>query len=162
MALDVHHGRDHGVPRRPHSNRPVVVLEMLGESFAGIVVSDCLAIYDDLPYRTHKCIAHHQKAIARARDRPDTAEPSYLQQWKLFFTMVTMLWRYRVTPDVVRSRVLEGADEANSKFGTSYHPWLARSAVEDYNDECFLLRRAAYCIVERVAEVGESGYEGVS
>jgi len=80
----------------PTRGRPVV-LEMLGESFAGIVVSDCLAVYDDLPYRTHKCIAHHQKAIARARDRPDTTDPSYLHQWKLFFTMVTMLWRYRVT-----------------------------------------------------------------
>jgi hypothetical protein len=66
------------------------------------------------------------------------------------------------TPDVVRSRVFEGTDEANSEFGTSYHPRLARYAVEDYNDECFLLRMAAYCIVARLAQVGESGYEGLS
>ena len=65
-------------------------------------------------------------------------------------------------PDVVRTRVLEGTDEANGEFGTSYHPWLARYAVEDYNDDCFLLRRAAYCIVARLAQAGENGYEGLS
>lgn len=66
------------------------------------------------------------------------------------------------TPDVVRTRVLEGTDEANSEFGTSYHPRLARYAIEDYNGECYLLRRAAYCIVARLAQAGESGYEGRS
>lgn len=73
-----------------------VVLDLLGAGFHGIVVSDCLASYENLPYRTHKCIAHHQKAIARARERPDTKDPGYLRQWKLFFTMVGVLWRHRV------------------------------------------------------------------
>ena len=65
-------------------------------------------------------------------------------------------------PDVVRVRVLEGTDEANRGFGTSFHPWLARYSVEDYSDECFLLRRAAYSIVARLAQAGESAYEGLS
>jgi hypothetical protein len=72
-----------------------VVLDMLGPDFAGILVSDCLAAYEDLPYRTHKCIAHHQKAIARARERPDTIDPSHLDDWKRLFTMVNALWRHR-------------------------------------------------------------------
>ncbi len=72
-----------------------VVLEMLGEDFAGVLVSDCLSSYDALPYRQHKCIAHHQKAIAEARQRLDTPEKSYLDQWKLLLTMVSVLWRYR-------------------------------------------------------------------
>jgi transposase len=72
-----------------------VVLDMLGPSFEGILVSDCLSSYEDLPYRTHKCIAHHQKAIAEARARPDTTDPSHLDQWKHLFTMVAVLWRYR-------------------------------------------------------------------
>lgn len=66
------------------------------------------------------------------------------------------------TPAVVRARVLEGTDEANSEFGTSCHPRLARYAVEDCNDDCLLLRRAAYCVVARLAQVGENGYEGLS
>jgi hypothetical protein len=72
-----------------------VVLETLGEHFAGILVSDCLAGYENLPYRTHKCIGHHLKKIAAARDRPDTKDPSYLNQWKLLFTMVNALWKHR-------------------------------------------------------------------
>lgn len=74
-----------------------VVLDMLGEHFAGILVSDCLASYENLPYRMHKCIGHHQKAIAKARDRPDTIDPSHLDEWKLLFTMVNALWKHRVT-----------------------------------------------------------------
>jgi hypothetical protein len=72
-----------------------VVLDLLGEDFAGILVSDCLASYENLPYRMHKCIGHHQKAIAEARDRPDTKDPSYLNEWKLLFTMVNALWKHR-------------------------------------------------------------------
>jgi hypothetical protein len=64
-------------------------------------------------------------------------------------------------PDVVRARVLEGTDAANREFGTRFHPWLARYAVEDYNDDCFILRTASYAIVQRLSEHGESGYEGM-
>lgn len=52
-----------------------VVLDTLGDSFAGVLVSDCLASYENLPYRMHKCYAHHLRAIARAaeavRDGPE-------------------------------------------------------------------------------------------
>ncbi len=72
-----------------------VVLETLGAHFAGILVSDCLASYENVPYRTHKCIGHHLKKIAEARDRPDTKDPSYLNEWKLLFTMVNALWKHR-------------------------------------------------------------------
>jgi hypothetical protein len=61
-----------------------VVTDTLGPDFTGVLVSDCLASYENVPYRAHKCIAHHLKAIAEARQRPDTADPSYLDQWTLF------------------------------------------------------------------------------
>jgi transposase len=82
FVVDPH--RDHGVP-----------LRVLGPDFAGMLVSDCLSSYDPLPYRKHKCVAHHQKAIAEARARPDTPDPDYLKQWALLFTMVCALWRHR-------------------------------------------------------------------
>lgn len=54
-----------------------VVLEMLGQDFQGVLTSDCLASYENLPYRMHKCYAHHLKAIAQAYEK----EPSdYLLQ----------------------------------------------------------------------------------
>ena len=65
-------------------------------------------------------------------------------------------------PEVVRARVLEGTDEANRELRTAFHPWLARYAVEDFNERCVILRRAAFAIVQRLAERGEVGYEGLS
>lgn len=83
-VYDVAASRGHEVP-----------LAMLGVDYTGMLVSDCLSSYDPLPYRKHKCIGHHQKAIAEALARPDTQDPSYLKQWKLLFTMVPVLWRHR-------------------------------------------------------------------
>jgi len=44
-----------------------VVRKVLGQSFGGTLVSDCLAAYDPIRCRKHKCYAHHLKAIAEAR-----------------------------------------------------------------------------------------------
>jgi uncharacterized protein YukE len=90
-------------PHRSHD----IPLRILGADFAGMLVSDCLSSYDPLPYRKHKCIGHHQKAIAQARDRPDTLDRDYLKQWGLLFTMVAVLWRHRArlgVEDFVRQR----------------------------------------------------------
>ena len=43
-----------------------VALEILGVEFAGVLVSDCLAIYDDLNPLQQKCYSHHLKAIKQA------------------------------------------------------------------------------------------------
>jgi hypothetical protein len=75
-----------------------VVEETLGESFSGTLVSDCLASYDPASYKKHKCIAHHLKAISQARDGPDTRDPSYLDQWSLFFKTVIATHTLLVQP----------------------------------------------------------------
>jgi transposase len=72
-----------------------VVREVLGDEFAGMLVSDCLASYDPIDCRKHKCIAHHQKAIAKARDQPDTTDPGYLDRCKQFFQTVIYLYGLR-------------------------------------------------------------------
>ena len=41
---------------------------ILGKDFGGVLVSDCLAIYDDATALQHKCYAHHHKAIRKAKD----------------------------------------------------------------------------------------------
>ena len=76
-----------------------VVTGTLGSEFNGILVSDCLASYENVPYRTHKCIAHHLRAIVEARQRPDTPDPRYLDEWKLFFQTVIGYWRARPKMD---------------------------------------------------------------
>lgn len=72
-----------------------VVKQVLGEEFGGMLVSDCLSSYDPIFCKKHKCIAHHLRAIAKARDRPDTPDPTYLHAWKLAFTAVRVLYRVR-------------------------------------------------------------------
>jgi hypothetical protein len=43
-----------------------LLLEVLGPEYSGVLVSDCLAIYDDVNPRQQKCYSHHLKAIRLA------------------------------------------------------------------------------------------------
>lgn len=83
------------VYRVDHSRGSDVVAQTLGEDFAGVLVSDCLSSYDPSPYRKHKCIAHHLRAIAKARDAPGQHDPTYLDQWVSLFNAVIILHRLR-------------------------------------------------------------------
>ena len=44
-----------------------VLTELLGTEFGGVLVSDCLATYDDATAVQQKCYAHHHKAISQAK-----------------------------------------------------------------------------------------------
>jgi hypothetical protein len=70
-----------------------VVAEVLRSAFGGTLVSDCLASYDPAPYAKHKCIAHHQRAIAEARASPANPDLTYLDHWRAFFRAVTAVWK---------------------------------------------------------------------
>jgi transposase len=50
-----------------------LLLEMLGPEYAGVLVSDCLAIYDDVNPRQQKCYSHHLKAIRLAGEEHPSA-----------------------------------------------------------------------------------------
>ncbi len=55
-------------PSRAHE----VVVEVLGEEFAGVLVSDCFLAYDPLPFAKQKCLAHLLKTcgeIERSKAR---------------------------------------------------------------------------------------------
>jgi transposase len=43
-----------------------VVHEVLGADYPGVLVSDCLSVYDEATAHQHKCYAHHHRAIAEA------------------------------------------------------------------------------------------------
>jgi transposase len=71
-----------------------VVIQTLGENFDGILVSDCLASYNRIDCRKHKCIAHHLRAIESAQPSPDNPS-EYLNRWKQLFKTATLLWKVR-------------------------------------------------------------------
>jgi hypothetical protein len=69
-----------------------VVLDMLGPDFTGVLTSDCLASYEKLPYKMHKCYAHHLKAIAQAQeDQPS----DYLRQLRALLHAAIYLQAHR-------------------------------------------------------------------
>jgi transposase len=45
-----------------------VLTQALGEAFGGVLVSDCLATYDDFNPLQQKCYSHHLKAISHAQE----------------------------------------------------------------------------------------------
>lgn len=101
--------------RVDESRNSEVVKDVLGEDFSGILVSDCLNIYDAPDYRKHKCIAHHLQAIKKARERPDTTDPSYLDEWKMLFQHVIALYNKHEKCDAARfaeesSRLMDWSD----------------------------------------------------
>jgi transposase len=50
-----------------------VLTAMLGPDFAGVLVSDCLATYDDANPRQQKCYSHHLKAVRLAAEGQPSA-----------------------------------------------------------------------------------------
>ena len=62
------------VYRVDSSRGSIVVKDVLTDQFKGMLVSDCLSSYDPCDYAKHKCIAHHLRAIAKAKDLPGTED----------------------------------------------------------------------------------------
>lgn len=72
------------------SRASAVVHATLTLDYAGVLVTDCLNIYDDaVPFESkHKCIAHHQKAIREQLASPGLGDRTYLESWKGLFQVV--------------------------------------------------------------------------
>ena len=62
------------------SRAAAVALGVLGQDFAGVLVSDCLAIYDDLNPQQQKCYSHHLKAVSEALETLGASGSDYLLQ----------------------------------------------------------------------------------
>lgn len=78
------------------SRGSAVAKKILGENDQGVLVSDCLSTYDPIDCRKHKCIAHHLRAIAEAKELPGGADSAYLKQWTLLFKAMIVLHRLAV------------------------------------------------------------------
>lgn len=57
--------------------------ETLMGDYKGVLVSDCLNIYDELTPHQHKCYAHHLKQIGKALEDPRAAASPYLRDVRL-------------------------------------------------------------------------------
>lgn len=73
-----------------------VLYDVLGESYGGILVSDCLNVYDDVNPIQQKCYSHHLKAISEARERCGDSE--YLKS--LVDLLKGAMWLKKVKEDI--------------------------------------------------------------
>jgi transposase len=90
-----------------------VALRLLGPDYQGVVASDCHGAFMTLPFRQHKCIAHHLQALKKHRKlNPQTASTAYLDEWERLWKDVIELRKARDDlPDEVfveRRAALEG------------------------------------------------------
>jgi hypothetical protein len=67
-----------------------VALGVLEQDFAGVLVSDCLAIYDGLNPLQHKCYSHHLKAVSEACQAHPQGGEGYLLQVRALLR--TAIW----------------------------------------------------------------------
>lgn len=84
-----------------------VVFDVLGNHFAGVLVSDCLSSYDAIVCKKHKCYAHHLRAISAAqRQCPDNV---YLRQLRMILVVATVLGelRHQLPDFATRRQALE-------------------------------------------------------
>jgi len=88
-----------------------IVHDTLGEDFGGMLVSDCLASYNSIDCRKHKCIAHHLRAL---KEHEESLEKrgivsGDLRLWKILLKDVIATWKNRpeMTPTAFARKVLQ-------------------------------------------------------
>lgn len=89
--------------------------ELIGDAFEGVLVSDCLNIYDDLTPLQHKCYAHHLKAISQALHTPGAEHSRYLLDLRALLRSAMVLHSIHstlsdATRTMVRQRLETRAD----------------------------------------------------
>ena len=57
--------------------------QTIGKNFSGVLLSDCLSIYDDATAIQHKCYSHHLKAISKAIRQHPQGDSGFLKEVKV-------------------------------------------------------------------------------
>ena len=99
-----------------------VLSEQLGEDFAGVLISDCLNVYDAHPGRKSKCVAHHLKVIKQAlREKPDSR---FLQQVRALLKGTALLHhaREQMTPQGYAEMVASAEASLDRLLAPPYPP----------------------------------------
>jgi len=72
-----------------------VAEKLLGTDYAGALVTDCHGAYRRLKCPQHKCIAHHLRALHKARGKNPSETSPYLDAWQQLWQDVMELHRQR-------------------------------------------------------------------
>lgn len=106
------------------------VTATLGDHFEGVLVSDCLSIYDEVSPHQQKCYSHHFRAIEAALDRhPQQASP-WLDSVRLLLRTAMVLAPLRASSEPVAwALVLMGLEGRAADLLSSPRTQPAEEAV---------------------------------
>ena len=87
---------------------------ILSDTFQGVLVSDCLSIYDGLDGVQQKCYAHHLKALSKALKSEAGQSSSYLLELRTL--LHTALVLKRLAPDLDPAQQQRSRDFLETRF----------------------------------------------
>lgn len=121
-----------------------VITDTLGSDFPGVLVSDCLNIYDDATPVQHKCYAHHLKAIKQQVKLAASVGLSTLWLDRARSLLLGAMALWRAGPDLPAgayagyvSQLERSADELLSSVGVSPMDASIRNRLVKQRDHLF-------------------------
>lgn len=87
---------------------------VLGEHFKGVLVSDCLNVYDGIDGKQQKCYAHHLKALSEALKSEAGKASSYLLELRTLLHTAMVL--KKLQPDLSEDLMQQFRSTVEAKF----------------------------------------------
>lgn len=88
--------------------------QILGKNFSGVLVSDCLSVYDHLNPLQQKCYAHHLKALSTALKTLEGKGSSYLLELRALLHGAQLL--KRLMSDISPAQYQQGRQFLEQRF----------------------------------------------
>jgi transposase len=91
-----------------------VLCDTLSAQYPGVLISDCLNIYDEASPTQHKCYAHHLKAISQAIEKHPRGGQGFLRQARAALLQAMALKKTRDALDPAQYAALRQSLEQNT------------------------------------------------
>jgi transposase len=127
------------------SRAAAVARAVLGPAFGGVLVSDCLAIYDQLNPLQQKCYSHHLKAVSQALE---VAASDYLLQLQALLR--TALWLKALQPPAPAERFALCRNTLQTRAHALLDTPRATSSEEKVRRRLWKQRDHLFTFLERV------------
>jgi transposase len=125
-----------------------VTLNILGDQFAGTLVSDCASVYDDLNASQQKCYSHHLKAVAEACQTHPQQGEGYLHQIQALLRTAIVLKALQETADPQRFEVC--LNQLKARAQALLEPPRAQVEEEKVRKRLWKQRDHLFTFLERV------------
>jgi transposase len=125
-----------------------VTLNILGDQFAGTLVSDCASVYDDLNASQQKCYSHHLKAVAEACQTHPQQGEGYLHQIQALLRTAIVLKALKETANPQRWEVC--LNQLKARAQALLEPPRAQAEEEKVRKRLWKQRDHLFTFLERV------------